>query len=269
MAKKIFCTEEDIKRFEETTIKQIRTIGEHLKTHKFQNANEKKLSLTFAIDDTANDRIAYLFFTQKAWIKMYALVNNFSTEVEWHGTVRRLGNEAFMVEDILVFPHTATAVSVVSDQLSYQEWLDSLSDEQFNALRFHGHSHVNMGVTPSQIDETYRNKMLNNFGTPTPETDLYYIFLIANLRGDISAEIFDLQNNALYRSNEIDIQVQLGENEYLDDFVSQAKKIVKIGNLSNTNRNYGVGSTPSGTYGSESKVSESKMPVPGKYQVKK
>ena len=61
---------------------------------------------------------------------------------------------------------------------------------------------------------------------PNKVTDLYYIFLITNKSQDISGEIYDLQNNALYSTNEIEISVQDEANDYLIGFLQDAKKIV-------------------------------------------
>ena len=138
---------------------------------------------------------------------MYALVHKYGTEVEWHGLVERKGEAEFLIKDILIFPHEVSSATVVSDQRCYEEWLDSLDDETFNACRFHGHSHVNMAVSPSGVDMTYRKNILGNFATPGAGDDYFYIFIITNKKGDISGEIYDLSNNALYATNEIEFSV--------------------------------------------------------------
>ena len=147
-------------------------------TTKFQHDRDDELSLKLKFDSPADDRKAKIIFTPIAWKKMYALVYAFSSEVQWHGTVKRLDKSTFLITDILVFPHEVTGTTVVSDQKEYEDWLDSLNDETFNSLRFHGHSHVDMGVTPSGVDMNYRRNLLNNFGMPNEESDLFYIFLI-------------------------------------------------------------------------------------------
>ena len=249
MAKKIFCTEEDIRNFLQSAAAQLHFTENELKKRKFQNGRDKEIRLSFVLDDTKDHRKAILVFSQKAWIKMYALINNFQSEVEWHGTVERINASSFKINDILIFPHTATGATVTSNQQEYEAWLDSLDDDTFNALRFHGHSHVDMGVTPSGVDETYRNKVLNNFGTPNDQTDLFYIFLIANKKGAINAEIYDLQNNALYDTEEIVIDVESDDDETLRDFVIEAKETVKTNTQSYYSGNGYSGSTYGGSSG--------------------
>lgn len=231
MAKKIFSSQEDINNFLESARSQLLEMEQTLTKKKFQGGNDREVTLKFKMSDAHDNRSAIIEFTTKAWIKMRSLVDSFSSEVQWHGTVMRKNENTFVVKDILIFPHEVTGTTVVSNQEGYEEWLNDLDDETFNACRFHGHSHVNMGVTPSGVDMNYRHNVLDNFGLPNDTTDLFYIFLITNKRGEISAEIYDLQNNALYSTNEIDVDVVVDEDEYLSEFISEAKSVVKDANI--------------------------------------
>lgn len=231
MAKKIFSSQEDINNFLESARSQLLEMEQRLTKKKFQGGNDREVTLKFKMSDAHDNRKASIEFTPKAWIKMRSLVDSFSSEVQWHGTVVRKNENTFVVKDILIFPHEVTGTTVVSNQEGYEEWLNDLDDETFNSCRFHGHSHVNMGVTPSGVDMNYRHNVLDNFGLPNDTTDLFYIFLITNKRGEISAEIYDLQNNALYSTNEIDVDVVVDDDEYLSEFISEAKSVVKDANI--------------------------------------
>lgn len=231
MAKKIFSSQEDINNFLESARSQLLEMEQTLTKKKFQGGNDREVTLKFKMSDAHDNRNAIIEFTPKAWIKMRSLVDSFSSEVQWHGTVVRKNENTFVVKDILIFPHEVTGTTVVSNQEGYEEWLNDLDDETFNSCRFHGHSHVNMGVTPSGVDMNYRHNVLDNFGLPNDTTDLFYIFLITNKRGEISAEIYDLQNNALYSTNEIDVDVVVDDDEYLSEFISEAKSVVKDANI--------------------------------------
>lgn len=174
-----------------------------------------------------DERRATVAFTPTAWAKMYALVDAFNKEVQWHGLVSRLDESTFVIEDILIFPHVASSTTVVSDQEEYEEWMNNLSDEQFNACRFHGHSHVNMAVSPSVTDLTYRKNIFENFSTnPMPDEDQFYIFLILNKRREFSGQVYDITENALYETDEIDIEILL-DNDWVSNFILDAKEIVK------------------------------------------
>lgn len=228
MAKKIFATEAEIAEFLRSAQAQLIAESHQLKKRKFQNDRADGITFNFKLKEVKDDRKATLKFSEKAWIKIFALLYTYSTEVEWHGVVERVSADTFYIKDVLIFPHKVTSTTVISDQAEYEKWLDTLDNETFNALRFHGHSHVNMGVTPSGVDMTYRHNILNNFGIPSPTSDLFYIFLIFNKKGDISGEIYDLQTNALYsksvEKDEIDIVVE--DCDWLTEFLNEAKRVV-------------------------------------------
>lgn len=241
MAKKIFATEAEIAEFLRTAQAQLIAESRQLKKRKFQNDQANGVTLNFKLKEVKDDRKATLKFSERAWMKIFALVHTYSTEVEWHGVVKRLSTDTFYIKDVLIFPHKVTGATVISDQAEYEKWLDTLDNETFNALRFHGHSHVNMGVSPSDVDMTYRRNILNNFGTPSATSDLFYIFLIFNKKGDVSGEIYDLQNNALYSksvdADEINLVVE--GCDWLTDFLAEAKDVVKEHTYS---YNYGASS---------------------------
>ena len=228
MAKKIFATETEIAEFLRSAQAQLLAESHNLKKRKFQNDQADGVTLNFKLKEVKDDRKATITLSAQAYMKIFALVHTYSTEVEWHGVVERTAADAFYIKDVLIFPHKVTSATVISDQTEYEKWLDTLDDNTFNALRFHGHSHVNMGVTPSGVDMTYRYNILNNFGTPSETSDLFYIFLIFNKRGDISGEIYDLQNNALYSKSTTadEIKIVIEDCDWLTDFLDEAKKVV-------------------------------------------
>lgn len=227
MSRRLFASPEEISAFINSAQTQLIAEGEQLSKKRFQNEKDGEVSFTFKLKNQTDNKKAYLTFAPKAYLKMMALVINYSTEVEWHGLVQRVSENEFLISDILVFPHEVTSCTVVSTQKDYEEWLDSLDDETFNSLRFHGHSHVNMAVTPSGTDMNYRKNVINNFGIPTQGDDYFYIFIILNKRGEISGEIYDLTNNSAYDTNEINILVQTDDDSYLSEFMSEARRVVK------------------------------------------
>lgn len=246
MAKKIFATETEIAEFLRSAQAQLLAESHNLKKRKFQNDQADGVTLNFKLKEVKDDRKATITLSAQAYMKIFALVHTYSTEVEWHGVVERTAADAFHIKDVLIFPHKVTSATVISDQTEYEKWLDTLDDNTFNALRFHGHSHVNMGVTPSGVDMTYRYNILNNFGTPSETSNLFYIFLIFNKRGDISGEIYDLQNNALYSKSTTadEIKIVIEDCDWLTDFLDEAKKVVT--------ESYGYSSYGGGSYGGNS-----------------
>lgn len=181
-----------------------------------------RINFDYDLPDLSNK--AKLYFTTLAWLKMVSLVSSFNKEVQWHGTVEQINENTWKVNDILTFPHEATGATVTSKQEEYEEWINTLDDNTFNQLRFHGHSHVEMGVTPSDVDMKYREKVIQNI-SPN-DTSSYYIFLILNKRNEITIEIYDIAKNIVYKNlKDIEVVVET-EDGTLADFVKGAKEKV-------------------------------------------
>ena len=232
MAKKIFLSEDDAKEI-------IASLFEKLTLSKWEGR-------VYIDEDFSSDkRTAKISITPEAYLKIISLVDAFGTEVEWHGCVRRTSDNSFEIYDIITFPHEATGVRVETDQKEYEAWTDTLDASVYNAMRFHGHSHVNMGVTPSGDDKKYRRDILKGLPKPVKGIDSFYIFMIFNKQREMTAEIYDLTNNAVYDSDEIEIEVSGVD---LNRFVSDAKKVVKVKTTSSFS-----GYSAYGTYGAYGK----------------
>ena len=170
--------------------------------------------------DTKKDDKATVVFSNLAFTKMLSLVMCFDDEVAWHGTVERDG-DVFYITDVMVYPQEVTGATVNTDQGEYTEWLYEFNDDTFNKLRFQGHSHVNMGVTPSSTDLNHQESILTQLST-----DDFYIFLIMNKKMQIFIRVFDLSTNTIYEREDIDIR--LGNTEFdIDAFYADAKAMVK------------------------------------------
>ena len=169
---------------------------------------------------------AIVWLTQKAYRKTIALVTGFSDEVGWHGTVSRVGNNEFIIEDIYVYPQEVTNSTVNTDQLAYTDWLYELDDTTFNKIRMHGHSHCNMGVSPSGVDDKHRQQILDQL-----EKDMFYIFMIWNKSLFVHTLIYDMAQNILYEDK--DVVVKLIDDEDLSEFMKDAKDKVQKFNKKN------------------------------------
>ena len=125
-----------------------------------------------------------VFITSNAHQKIRALVDNCATEIAWHGVIHKT-SLGYMITDILVPPQQVTGCTTTSDDLEYSKWLFSLPDSVFKHIRFHGHSHVNMGVSPSMTDLSYRKNLTDNIG------DNFYLFMITNKKGSSSFALYE------------------------------------------------------------------------------
>lgn len=138
------------------------------------------------------------------YIKMLQLIHEYSVEISWHGLVKRdIENQIYTIYDILLFPQINTATSTTTEQDEFAKWTEKLIlDPKFpiQDLRMHGHSHVNMNVFSSAVDDTYQNDILTKV-----EDDDYYIFLIMNKRNEICVLLYDYHQQILFTTGDIDI----------------------------------------------------------------
>lgn len=182
------------------------------------------------------DQSIELRFTPEAYSKMISLVCNFGSEVAWHGVVDRI-DTGFQISDILVYPQKVTGATVNTDQAEYEKWLMDLDDNTFNRLRFQGHSHVNMGVTPSGVDITHQEGIIDRM-----KGDDFYIFLIMNKSFRFYYHIIDFANNAEYDTDDVVLTVG-NEGQDLLEFLDKAEELVssKYANTTGTNKTSGAG----------------------------
>lgn len=168
--------------------------------------------------DGDEDRVS-VKFTPNAFAKMVMLLQNFETEVAWHATVDRIG-KAFVIDDIFVYPQEVSGATVNTDQEAYDKWTMTFDADQFNRMRAQGHSHVNMSVSPSAVDLTHQEKIVNML------TDQdFYIFMIWNKRLEWFMKVYDATTNTLYETADIDVGI-VGQDFVGADFLKEAKERV-------------------------------------------
>lgn len=144
-----------------------------------------------------------LYIYERAFTKMAMYVMDNRTEIGWHGLARKLeNNEGYAITDTLLYPQVITATTVNTDQKKYQDWLNAQPDEIFNQIKMQGHSHVSMSVSPSTVDETLYNTILQ-----TLQENDFYIFMIVNKSLEMHVLIYDLAKNLVYETADIDIKI--------------------------------------------------------------
>lgn len=165
---------------------------------------------------------AKILFTPTAYAKMISLLMAFDSEVAWHGVGRRLEDVgSFLISDILVYPQTVSGTTVEMDTEEYATWImDNDEDDRFYNIIMQGHSHVRMGTSPSAVDKTHQEEILEQLSD-----DKFYIFMIWNKRLEHYTKIFDLKNNILYEDSDVVYGISDDDCD-LDEFIKDAKKMV-------------------------------------------
>ena len=178
-------------------------------------------SKSFAYKEKEN---ASLVFTTQAFAKMTRLIQSFDCEIAWHASCTRDEEDpsVFRVDDILVYPQEVTGVTVTMDEEKYGAWFQQGlmdEDERFDRIHFQGHSHVNMATNPSSTDLDHQKEILSQL-----KKNGWYIFMIANKKFEYNIWIFDLENNVLYETADVDMLI--GDDGLdLDAFEAEAKKL--------------------------------------------
>ena len=208
-----------IKLTPEIVAEYTREFAECLKSAKFSDGK-----ITFSKTLGSISRKATVYFTESAWIKMQSLINKFDKEIAWHGVAERgadTSKDEYIISDILVYPQTVSGTTVEMDVSKYEEWIrDNIEDERFFHIGMQGHSHVNMGVTPSSTDLKHQDDILTQL-----TDDMFYIFMIWNKNGAKNIRIYDLAKNVAFDTNDVDVQIIAGDYG-LDAFMTEAKNMV-------------------------------------------
>ena len=166
-------------------------ILEAVKKFDFTHATTFNINIDkFAEDAAKNAPDIAIHMTLLAYVKMSKLVATSDKEIAWHGHVTKEGN-VMTINDIYVYPQVVTSATVDAHEEQYGGWMISTFKEELNHIRMQGHSHVNMGVSPSSTDTTYYKDLLS-------QIDDFYIFLIINKKGEVHTRVYDKINNVLY-----------------------------------------------------------------------
>lgn len=172
---------------------------------------------------TNTGKKATLSIEDLAWRKMKALVDEFDKEIAWHGIAKRGEAEnEYVIEDVLVYPQTVTAATVETDQEKYQMWLYSQEDDVFNHIRMQGHSHVNMNTSPSGVDTTYYERIVEQMGNED-----FYIFMILNKKGSRYVNIYDMKSNTIFETSDVTVTLLIDPEDPIHALIKDAKEKVK------------------------------------------
>lgn len=159
-----------------------------------------------------------IHFTAEAYCKLLILTQESKEEVAANCLVFRDPENIndYTVYDVLLYPqHISSATVQATDD--YGLWLQTLNDEDFEACKMQMHSHVNMGIHPSAVDETFYQSMI-------PMINDFYIFMIFNKKCDMYLTIYDKTRNLIFENTDVCYDVMDTDNNNIYAWVEAETK---------------------------------------------
>ena len=183
------------------------------------NMNETRFTFTTDLSEVAKEKVTILY-SQKAYLRMQALVDFYDTEVGWYGLVERLGEKLFRVYDVKLCRQYVNGAKVDTEDEDTLEFFNSLTNEEAEHLHFQAHSHVKMSTGASGVDLQNQADVVKNIGKTG-----FYIFQIWNKQNDINTYLYDLDNNLFYDRKDVILEIE-DDDATLSDFLADSTDLV-------------------------------------------
>lgn len=151
-------------------------------------------------------------------------------EIAWNGFIRipegyTRDQNVFELYDVIVYPQIVTGATSETDEDTFGDWFANtvFPRPDFNNMRFHGHSHVNMGCSPSSTDRTYRDDTLKDM-----EENDFFFFGIYNKKGEYTMELYDATYNICWETADIHIYVGDSLPQVMESFNWAQKQVIDM-----------------------------------------
>lgn len=190
----------------------------------FFKSSTSKPSLTYLGD------YPKLYVSHLAYNKMRYYIDICDKEIGWLGVaVRNEVNPTIIhLSDVFLFHQEVNSTTCEITEEGLAKFVgyvfENYSDEQAmficNNLKVWGHSHVNMGVTPSGQDDTQINLFRQNEAQ-------WFIRIIGNKRGEINITFYDFVNCVKVSNMEWDLHVE-GNVDLYDNIKKEIEEKVKV-----------------------------------------
>lgn len=189
---------------------------------------------------TLTEKEPIIYIAPIALDKMALYVQGCDKEIGWLGKVEKQDN-FYIIHDVYLFKQEvhATTCEISPEGLSefIMETLNSNPDtgmDIVNNLRLWGHSHVNMGVSPSGQDNT----QVNSFRDTNP----WFVRVIANKSGEMEFCIYDFINYIQYKNVKWK-EYRVGEVTLEEQIKAEIKEKVSVKSYATTYSSYSPAKT--------------------------
>jgi len=170
-------------------------------------------------------RIPEVFATQRMHETIKYLVSNCPTEIGWVGAVEQVNQWKYILHDARVMDQEATGAT-----FEYDDWNEAVTEMIVKKTMGPGmvdanlgHSHVNMGVSPSGTDGEQMMDLahLDKDGNPTAK---FSIQTIHNKQGSVYCAIYDWEHKRHYTNITIKVMSSLTAED-IADLDEQLKRV--------------------------------------------
>lgn len=194
-----------------------------------------------------------IIVNKKALDMMEIIVERCKLEVGWLGTVSKINESTFHIEEVFLPEQEVSAAStdLMEDGMAklVEKLLAEGRDDAVSKLRFWGHSHVNMGISPSTTDDSTMKEFEEN-GCE------FFVRAIMNKRGEAKFDLYDYKRGISYiniswsvetpRSEELETEIK----KLVDDNVKEKRYDTGYYNNGYYDNGYGYGGAYSSRYNS-------------------
>jgi len=143
--------------------------------------------------DAEEPKAPMVIYTTEVYHQVCWLVRQAKAEVGWWGLVDVTDDGDYLITEIFVPKQEVTGVTTDIEAEAMTELALELMDRNLDPgkLYYYGHSHVNMGVSPSMQDEENTDQYLADCPI--------FIREIRNKKGDVKVDVFDTNAGVVYQ----------------------------------------------------------------------
>jgi len=172
-----------------------------------------------------------ILISNKAWSKMTQYVKLVDSEIGWLGTVE-IDDNIFTITDVFLVKQEVNKVTCEIDPTALIELYEQRIGDglRVDDIILWGHSHNNMGVSPSGQD----NNQFEEFA----ENNKYFIRLIMNKRGEVNIALLDSEKEIIFENLDFEFAYEDSDVDILKEIEEKVteKSYAKSSNIfSNSN----------------------------------
>lgn len=164
------------------------------------------------------NKLPNLLFTPQAAATMAYYVDECSDEIGWLGIVEKYEDEMYLCTEVHLLEQEVNGGTTEISPMGLVKMAEELGLEKMQKIFLWGHSHVNMGVSPSGQDETQMKLFMEN-GME------WFFRIICNKKGDIGVTFYNYKENYVVEDVPWDVYYETGVEKAA--IVAEMKEKVK------------------------------------------